>query len=205
MLGSWRTDKLDIRAGGKKISAEFLKRPYDPVGKPATVWLNGKASILCLPAEYKVNIAGLIPSGHVYGSFDCDFSGAYSGTNRFAFHTMRGKVELIPNLRRGEGFPVAYRAPNLILGLEYDGFPGEIGVSRVISWGWLLRGSKVIGLGPANSVWFNIKGEVEGYYQCDSNGVAGYNSDIHWKPYYQQFRWLNGLRVNGRLSSNKPT
>jgi hypothetical protein len=141
----------------------------------------------------------------VFGSFDSDFSGAYSGQNRFPFHTLNGKVELIPNPRRGEGYPVAFMAPNQIVGLEYDGFPGgEVGELRVISWGWLMIGAKVISLGAADAVRFNPKGVVEGYCECDNLGVAGHNSLYNWKPYYRSFTWSGGKRIEGSVSKTRP-
>ncbi|MEQ1823083.1 MAG: hypothetical protein ABL949_11275 [Fimbriimonadaceae bacterium] len=205
VLGTFRGDKVELRPGKGKVSLEVQGRPYDSTANPKIVWLNGKATRSRLPGDYRVIIRGYTPKGRVFGSFEATFSGAYSGLNSFAFHTLNGKVELIPNSRRGEGYPVAFKAPNQIIGLEYDGFPGrELGESRVVSWGWLLNGAKVISLGPADAVRFNPKGAVEGYCECDEMGVAGHSNLTGWKPHYRSFTWLGGKRIEGSVSSSRP-
>jgi hypothetical protein len=203
----WKAiDKVVIKPGGKKVNSLFEKVPYMQGAKPCTVFLNGKPSTICLPENYKVNIVGNTKSGRVFGNFSAYFSGAYSGVNSFAFHTLNGRVELILHKRIGSGSPVAFREPDTILGIETDGYAGyDLEDFVVRSWGWTYQRGKVRSLGPAEEVWFAKNGSIAGYFICNKSGKAGSQAMPTETVLYRSVNWKDGKRVEGWVSSIKPS
>lgn len=204
-ISASRVDTVTIKPGGRSISPVFQKVPYMQGAKPYTVYLNGKPSTICIPENYKVNIVGKTKSGRVYGNFSAYFSGAYSGVNSFAFHTLNGKVELIQHKRIGSGSPVAFREPDMLIGIETDAYPGyELDDLRIRSWAWLYQSGKIQSLGPADDVWFLPSGFIGGYNLCDKSGNAGMKYWADWVAYYRPFKWKNGRRTEEPITKVKP-
>ena len=135
----------------------------------------------------------------IVGTIEQDFSGAYSGTNKFTFIKDRGKVHV------SDAGPPYKVVGNAVVVAPYSPFPCVIGYSGSV----IYRAGKFTHVSIATGLSGFDGKTVTGWFCCDSKGkpLMCIEFGETYEAYGQAFKWTDGKRkllerVRLRQSSN---